>query len=294
VQQPPEVGSNSVAFGIAEYRAGNFSEAVEALERAAGRNAHADLRRRFVLAMAYWQLGRKGQARQAYDQCIEWMEKRSVNTPEIYEFRAEAGALMGIRDAAPSAPDEVPPGLEQGVAAAFYAGVNHDRFVVAKRVSRISFCWRREPPAPNVPVDRFSTRIVGWLYIPEAGEQTFVFDRDDGARLYIDGKRVINEWKVRSPGTPCTVQLTAGWHRLWVEHMDYADWAQLSLAWRRGQWAGLVPSGLLYCERELLERIRRDPTQDPFAGLSPTDPVALPEKAERPAGDAEKPTTGGK
>jgi hypothetical protein len=179
------------------------------------------------------------------------------------------------------------------LAAAFYTGVNHERFVVAKPVSRIQFKWPKSP-APNVPADHFSTRIAGWLYVPQAGEHTFVFDRDDGARLYLDGKRVIDEWKVSAPGTPRTVQLTAGWHRLCVEHMDYEVRAHLLLDWRRGKWAGLVPSRLLYCERELLERIRRDPTQDPFAGLPPTDPVAPPEEAERPAGDAEKPTSGEK
>ena len=72
------------------------------------------------------------------------------------------------------------------------------------------------------------------------------------------------------------MQLSAGWHRLWVEHMDYAVWAHLHLQWRRDDRVRLVPSGLLYCDLELLERIRRDPTQDPFAGLSPTDPVAPP------------------
>jgi len=176
-------------------------------------------------------------------------------------------------------PPNVPAQLEKGLAAAFYAGQNHDRFVVARPASCVRFNWGDGAPAPNVPADGFSTRLVGWLYIHEAGEYTFRFRRDDGARLYLDGKLTIDEWtESHGLGDPASVRLGAGWHRLWVEHMDVNHDAYIHLCWRWGETERLVPPALLYCEREMLERIRRDPTQDPFAGLTPQTPAKAPDE----------------
>ncbi|MBM4039870.1 MAG: DUF1080 domain-containing protein, partial [Planctomycetes bacterium] len=180
-------------------------------------------------------------------------------------------------------PPNVPPLLEKGLAAAFYAGQNHERFLVAQRAPWVNFDWRLEAPMPNVPKDAFSTRIVGWLYVPQAGEYTFWFWRDDGVRFYLDGKKLIDDWAPHMGACePAAVQLGAGWHRLWVEHMEVLNEANISLHWRRGDRDGIVPATLFYCERELLERIRRDPTQDPFAGLKPDTPVKGMEQLAAP------------
>jgi len=182
-------------------------------------------------------------------------------------------------------PPNVPPQLEKGLAVAFYAGQNHERFVVAQRASWVNLSWDRRAPAPNVPADGFSTRLVGWLYIPEAGEYTFWLWRDDGARLYLDGRKVIDDWAAnRGAGDPASVRLGAGWHRIWAEHKDMMGEADIAIWWRRGDRDSIVPQTLFYCEREMLERIRREPNKDPFAGLAPQPPVKAPDQpAEAPA-----------
>jgi len=167
-------------------------------------------------------------------------------------------------------------GLVKGLVGAFYAGENFERFVAAKPVPRVEFDWGAQSPLPNVPADHFSTRVVGWLYIRQGGHYTFRFWRDDGARLYLDGKKLIDEWEGgRVMGEPQLVWLGRGWHRLWVEHMDIGANAGLGLRWLRAEQEATVAAELLYCERELLERVRRDPTQDPFVGLRPDQPGRL-------------------
>jgi hypothetical protein len=55
----------------------------------------------FFLAMAHWQLGDKDQARQGYDESVEWMDKHQPGNAELRCFRAEAAELLGIQEAPP-------------------------------------------------------------------------------------------------------------------------------------------------------------------------------------------------
>jgi hypothetical protein len=55
----------------------------------------------FFLAMAQWQLGHKDEARQLYDQAVQWMQKYH-NPPgdEVRRFRAEAAKLLRVPEPA--------------------------------------------------------------------------------------------------------------------------------------------------------------------------------------------------
>ena len=49
-------------------------------------------------AMAHWRLGNKDEARQWYDQAVEWMERNQPQAEALRRFRAEAEKLLGVRD----------------------------------------------------------------------------------------------------------------------------------------------------------------------------------------------------
>ena len=103
VELRPDVANDWSNLGVAQYRAGNFTDAVAALERAARQKGDGDLYHKCFLAMAYWRLGRRDQARQSYDRCVEWMAKRpAAKNAELRRFRAEAAALLGITEAPPA------------------------------------------------------------------------------------------------------------------------------------------------------------------------------------------------
>ena len=83
-------------FGVAHHRAGNWKEAVAALEKSLAKNGSHTGVDCFFLAMAHWRLGEPGQARKYHAQAMEWMGKNDPDDDELRRFRAEADELLGI------------------------------------------------------------------------------------------------------------------------------------------------------------------------------------------------------
>lgn len=73
--------------------------------------------------------------------------------------------------------------------------------VVAKQTDRqIHFDWAGKP-VELVNHDNFSVRWTGKLKAPVSGPYTFTFTADDGCRLLIDGKPVIDHWQLGGVAT---------------------------------------------------------------------------------------------
>jgi tetratricopeptide (TPR) repeat protein len=81
--------------GIAHYRAGDWSSAVESLNQSMTLRKGEAGRDWFFMAMAHWRLGKLDQARQWYDKIAAWTDKRR-DDEEFQRFRAEAAALLGV------------------------------------------------------------------------------------------------------------------------------------------------------------------------------------------------------
>jgi tetratricopeptide (TPR) repeat protein len=94
----PKNGGLWNTLGVAQYRAGDFKAAVHALNTA--REIEPDMSNHpaFFLAMAHWQLKDKGKARQWYEISVQRMEKIRPKDEEWCRFRAEAEALLGIKE----------------------------------------------------------------------------------------------------------------------------------------------------------------------------------------------------
>jgi tetratricopeptide (TPR) repeat protein len=82
-------------LGTADYRAGDFKEAVTNLEKCVQLQNWATSFDWFFLAMANRQLGNADAARRYYDQAIQWMNEHNSQNPELIRFRAEAKSLLG-------------------------------------------------------------------------------------------------------------------------------------------------------------------------------------------------------
>ncbi len=81
---------------------------------------------------------------------------------------------------------------------------------------------------PNGPRDKFATVAEGTFEIP-AGEYVLDVTTDDGIRVWVDGKKVLESWQHQGP-TPYAAELRLGGkHTIKVEHFEISGYAALKV-----------------------------------------------------------------
>lgn len=97
----------------------------------------------------------------------------------------------------------------------------------------INFNWGPHAPGPGVPADNFSARWTRNLNF-RAGTYGFRVLVDDGARLWVNDKLVIDRWRTGPPKSyTAEINLTEGTHHLRLEYFDHTYDAQVRLSWER-------------------------------------------------------------
>jgi glucose/arabinose dehydrogenase len=111
---------------------------------------------------------------------------------------------------------------EGGYAAEYFANRNLQGTPVLTRADdAIDFDWGGGAPGDAVPADNFSARWTKSLTVAEEGSYKFTVTSDDGARLYVDGQKVIDKWIPQSRTThSATRQLTPGTHQVVLEYFE--------------------------------------------------------------------------
>ena len=97
----------------------------------------------------------------------------------------------------------------------------------------LQFDWSQNTPAPGVPRTNFSARWAGTLTAPATGRYTLSLTGDDGYRLFLDGKPLIDHWFEGGAATEgVDVDLTAGQpHALRIEYFQAGGDALLRFNW---------------------------------------------------------------
>ncbi|HEU4869748.1 MAG TPA: glycoside hydrolase family 3 C-terminal domain-containing protein [Pyrinomonadaceae bacterium] len=85
---------------------------------------------------------------------------------------------------------------------------------------RIDFNWGRYKPTPELSENSFSVRWTGKLTPPESGNYTLGFTADDGARLYVDGKLLVEAWS-SNPTKTATKEIALEAGRSYDLRMEY-------------------------------------------------------------------------
>ena len=92
-------------------------------------------------------------------------------------------------------------GRIEGVKGAYYNNVALEGEPVLVRDDKdIDFRWTLYSPDPKVNYDWFSVRWTGELVLPENGAYEIGIEGNDGYRLYVDGKCLIDNWVKGSYG----------------------------------------------------------------------------------------------
>jgi beta-glucosidase len=106
--------------------------------------------------------------------------------------------------------------------------------VVTRTDPNVSYTWNGSP-APGVPSTNFSVRWTGTINPPVSGTYTFGLTSDDGSRLFVNGKQVIDNWRNQAAKTETAkVDLTAGTPAtIEVDYYQAAGDATVNLGWTR-------------------------------------------------------------
>ena len=181
---------------------------------------------------------------------------------------------------------QIPTG--DGVEAVYYEGVNFERPLLRRREATVYEQWSRLGPAPGVPAENFSVRWTGWLVPPVSGRYLLHVSVDDGMRVWLNDRLLVNEWQIQSVSHfSVPVQLQAGRaYKLRVDYFQGPEYTRARLTWQlplsesgtdswRNAW-GLrttIPTPVPIAQRYLFSRQPAVPTSAP---RPPRVPVSFP------------------
>ncbi len=106
---------------------------------------------------------------------------------------------------------------------------------VYKRVDEsINFIYHDNPPVKNLPKDYFSIRWTGRFIPPASGDYVFYVTSDDGSRLYLNDKKVIDNWGSHAPSEK-SCKITAEKDEvisLLLEYNEHSQGAMIQFGWK--------------------------------------------------------------
>ncbi len=176
----------------------------------------------------------------------------STSKPSLRDFLAAIPSVPnttlrgGLFDAVRSLMFELPPNLpaEPGRGGVLQNGILVEVFEPGPTNAVIASFVEVKPKASdvvpeislNVPqrskTDRFALRFTGMIQIPTNGKYTFFTTSDDGSRLYIDDKQVVdNDGAHGMSERQGSVELSAGSHSLIVTYFNGGGGEGLEVHW---------------------------------------------------------------
>ncbi len=101
---------------------------------------------------------------------------------------------------------------------------------------QIDFAWTFTPAGPGVPLDWYSVRWTGTLTVPGSGVTRIGVEGNDGYRLYLDGRLLIDNWTKRTAGARlATANLRPGSaHAIRMEFFETTGNGRVRLVWNAG------------------------------------------------------------
>jgi hypothetical protein len=167
-----------------------------------------------------------------FDQQGGWKTRDIYLNPGPYQVRAEyyenvGGALVTLNW------ERV--GGGPGWQGEYYANQNLSGSPSLRRTdSTINFDWKDGAPAPGLPADHFSVRWKQTLNF-SAGTYRFFTSTDDGVRVWVDNRLVVDAWFNQAlPNTRSgDSTLNAGAHEVRVEYYEDTKQAAVRAWWER-------------------------------------------------------------
>lgn len=112
--------------------------------------------------------------------------------------------------------------------------------------SKLDFNWHEAAPAPGIGKDSFSVRWTGKIKPAYSETYTFTASSDDGVRVYVGGRLMIDSWKKQSGiSHQGSIALQAGTaYDIKVEYYENRGNASLKVMWQSQKQKPAVLTGL--------------------------------------------------
>jgi alpha-D-xyloside xylohydrolase len=88
---------------------------------------------------------------------------------------------------------------KHGLTGNYYEGIEFNKLFTTRTDTIIDFQWGEREPIQGMTQDTFSIRWMGQIIAPETGEFTFNTIADDGTRMWVDNKMIIDDWQDHAP-----------------------------------------------------------------------------------------------
>ena len=140
-------------------------------------------------------------------------------------------------------------GNGNGLSGTYHSGDLSTTPVLSRIDSALNFNWSKSSPSSLLRSTNYSVEWTGQVLAPQTGTYTFTTNSDDGVRLWVNGQRLIDNWKSHSvTQNNGTIALTAGQkYDIKVDYYQNAGNAVLQLYWTAPQIPKqIIPQGDLY------------------------------------------------
>jgi alpha-D-xyloside xylohydrolase len=151
------------------------------------------------------------------------------NNPAHTEVAVGASAGVPI----PSARLFTADGKPGGLTAEYFNGQDLKNPVATRVDPQVDFDWKTAPTA-DLGQENFSVRWTGFVQADAGGEYAFTTTSDDGVRLWIDGKQVIDDWNIHAArlDTAALKMAPHSRHAIRMEYFQGTRDAVARLGWR--------------------------------------------------------------
>jgi len=96
---------------------------------------------------------------------------------------------------------------------------------------KINHNWLESSPGHGVNKDQFSVRWSGQFSFNE-GYFTFHYRSDDGIKVWLDDRLIIDDWKIRgAQDRKSTIFVSKGNHKVTCEYFEYTGYAEVMFNW---------------------------------------------------------------